>query len=161
MKIEDLLCFELRVCTLCVSQVTPRDIVKMDQICSSKEFIAFLCVCRQKQVQGKLPDISSAYASKPVLRFLILFCVPFCPSLRYPNAEVNPATIPTSCRGEVPQLYLLTITCLLLSSPRPIIMQAVVFKGPLQVALEERPVPQIQDPTDVILKVRYTALCGR
>lgn len=40
-------------------------------------------------------------------------------------------------------------------------MQAVVFKGPLQVALEERPLPQIQDPTDVILKVRYTALCGR
>lgn len=40
-------------------------------------------------------------------------------------------------------------------------MQAVVFKGPLQVALEQRPRPQIQDPTDAILKVRYTALCGR
>lgn len=40
-------------------------------------------------------------------------------------------------------------------------MQAVVFKGPLQVALEERPLPQIHDPTDVILRVRYTALCGR
>lgn len=40
-------------------------------------------------------------------------------------------------------------------------MQCVVFKGPLQVALEERPRPQIQDPTDVVLKVRYTALCGR
>lgn len=39
-------------------------------------------------------------------------------------------------------------------------MQAVVFKGPLQVALEQRPRPQIQAPTDVILKVRYTALCG-
>ncbi|KAJ5195603.1 uncharacterized protein N7498_009041 [Penicillium cinerascens] len=39
-------------------------------------------------------------------------------------------------------------------------MQAVVFKGPLEVALEQRPLPQIQDPTDVILKVRYTALCG-
>ncbi|GES64768.1 zinc-containing alcohol dehydrogenase [Aspergillus terreus] len=39
-------------------------------------------------------------------------------------------------------------------------MQAVVFKGPLQVALEERPIPQIQDPTDVLVKVRYTALCG-
>lgn len=42
-----------------------------------------------------------------------------------------------------------------------IIMQAVVFKGPLQVALEQRPRPQIQASTDVILKVRYTALCGR
>ncbi|KAF7712274.1 Zinc-type alcohol dehydrogenase [Penicillium ucsense] len=39
-------------------------------------------------------------------------------------------------------------------------MKAVVFKGPLQVALEERPRPQIQDPTDAIVKVRYTALCG-
>ncbi|KAL4902114.1 hypothetical protein BDW74DRAFT_67140 [Aspergillus multicolor] len=39
-------------------------------------------------------------------------------------------------------------------------MQAVVFKGPLKVALEERPIPTIQDPTDVIIKVRYTALCG-
>ncbi|KAL2825799.1 chaperonin 10-like protein [Aspergillus cavernicola] len=39
-------------------------------------------------------------------------------------------------------------------------MQAVVFKGPLQVALEKRPIPQIQHPTDVIVKIRYTALCG-
>ncbi|KAJ5564441.1 hypothetical protein N7513_000683 [Penicillium frequentans] len=39
-------------------------------------------------------------------------------------------------------------------------MQSVVFKGPLQVALEERPRPQIKDSTDVIVKVRYTALCG-
>ncbi|KAL4778037.1 chaperonin 10-like protein, partial [Aspergillus varians] len=39
-------------------------------------------------------------------------------------------------------------------------MQAVVFKGPLQVALEQRPIPEIQNPTDVIVKVRYTALCG-
>ncbi|KAJ5991574.1 hypothetical protein N7522_011781 [Penicillium canescens] len=39
-------------------------------------------------------------------------------------------------------------------------MQAVVFKGPLQVALEQRPKPEIQASTDVILKVRYTALCG-
>lgn len=39
-------------------------------------------------------------------------------------------------------------------------MQAVVFKGPLQVALEPRPIPQI-DPTDALVAVRYTALCGR
>ncbi|KAJ5630911.1 uncharacterized protein N7484_011011 [Penicillium longicatenatum] len=39
-------------------------------------------------------------------------------------------------------------------------MQSVVFKGPLQVALEERPRPQIKDAKDVIVKVRYTALCG-
>lgn len=40
-------------------------------------------------------------------------------------------------------------------------MQAVIFKGPVRVALEQRPLPEIQHPTDVILKVRYTALCGR
>lgn len=40
-------------------------------------------------------------------------------------------------------------------------MQAVTFKGKLQVSVEQRPRPSIQDPTDVILKVHYTALCGR
>lgn len=40
-------------------------------------------------------------------------------------------------------------------------MQAVVFKGPSKVVIEQKPIPKIQDPTDVILKVRYTALCGR
>lgn len=40
-------------------------------------------------------------------------------------------------------------------------MRAVVFKGPYKVELEERPIPQIQEPTDIIVKVKYTALCGR
>jgi D-arabinose 1-dehydrogenase-like Zn-dependent alcohol dehydrogenase len=40
-------------------------------------------------------------------------------------------------------------------------MKAVVFHGPYKVAMEERPVPKIQDPKDIIVKVRYTALCGR
>ena len=39
-------------------------------------------------------------------------------------------------------------------------MKAVVFKGPKEVELEERPVPEIRDATDVIIKIRYTALCG-
>ncbi|EKG17278.1 Alcohol dehydrogenase superfamily zinc-containing [Macrophomina phaseolina MS6] len=39
-------------------------------------------------------------------------------------------------------------------------MRAVVFKGPGKVVLEDRPVPKIQDPTDIIVKVEYTALCG-
>ncbi|KAJ9202511.1 hypothetical protein DTO164E3_2951 [Paecilomyces variotii] len=39
-------------------------------------------------------------------------------------------------------------------------MKAVVFHGPKKVALEERPVPKIQDPTDIIVKVSYSALCG-
>lgn len=40
-------------------------------------------------------------------------------------------------------------------------MKSVVFKGVKQVALEDRPKPTIQDQTDIIVKVKYTALCGR
>ncbi len=40
-------------------------------------------------------------------------------------------------------------------------MRAVVFKDVKDVALEDRPVPTIQDPRDAIVKVKYTALCGR
>ncbi|KAF2234397.1 putative alcohol dehydrogenase [Viridothelium virens] len=39
-------------------------------------------------------------------------------------------------------------------------MKAVVFKSPHVVALEDRPVPTIRDPTDILVKVEYTALCG-
>ncbi|KPI44358.1 S-(hydroxymethyl)glutathione dehydrogenase [Cyphellophora attinorum] len=39
-------------------------------------------------------------------------------------------------------------------------MQAVVFKGKLKVAIEQRPIPKIKEPGDIIVKVRYTALCG-
>lgn len=39
-------------------------------------------------------------------------------------------------------------------------MRAIVFKGKHSVAVEDRPIPKIQEPTDVILKVRYAALCG-
>lgn len=40
-------------------------------------------------------------------------------------------------------------------------MKAVIFKGPHRVAVEDRPIPGIVDPTDVVIKVSYTALCGR
>lgn len=40
-------------------------------------------------------------------------------------------------------------------------MRAVVFQEVGKVTVEERPIPRIQDPTDVIVKVQYTALCGR
>lgn len=40
-------------------------------------------------------------------------------------------------------------------------MRAVVLKGVKSVAVEKRPIPTIQDPKDIIVKVRYTALCGR
>ncbi|KIX04293.1 uncharacterized protein Z518_05160 [Rhinocladiella mackenziei CBS 650.93] len=39
-------------------------------------------------------------------------------------------------------------------------MKALVYKGNGQCALEERPVPEIQDPTDVIVKLTYTTICG-
>ncbi len=40
-------------------------------------------------------------------------------------------------------------------------MKAVVFKGKLEVKVEDRPIPQIIDQTDMIIKVKYSALCGR
>jgi hypothetical protein len=40
-------------------------------------------------------------------------------------------------------------------------MKAVVFKGTLDVKIEDRPIPKIVDPTDIIIKVKYSALCGR
>lgn len=40
-------------------------------------------------------------------------------------------------------------------------MKAVVFKGKLDVRIEDRPIPKLIDPTDIIIKVRYSALCGR
>jgi len=39
-------------------------------------------------------------------------------------------------------------------------MRAVVFKGVGQVAVEDRPKPELVHPTDVILKVKVSALCG-
>lgn len=39
-------------------------------------------------------------------------------------------------------------------------MKAIVFKGPHKIALEDRPVPKIQDPKDIIVKVLYSAICG-
>ena len=42
----------------------------------------------------------------------------------------------------------------------PKTMKAVVFDGPGRVSVQERPVPQLQSPKDVIVKVETTALCG-
>ena len=39
-------------------------------------------------------------------------------------------------------------------------MKAVVYKGNGQVALEERPMPQIKESTDVIVKVTCTTICS-
>ncbi|EEY20079.1 S-(hydroxymethyl)glutathione dehydrogenase [Verticillium alfalfae VaMs.102] len=39
-------------------------------------------------------------------------------------------------------------------------MKCVVFDGPKQISVQNRPVPTVRDAKDVIVKVRYTALCG-
>ncbi|KAL2864260.1 putative zinc-containing alcohol dehydrogenase [Aspergillus lucknowensis] len=39
-------------------------------------------------------------------------------------------------------------------------MKALVYQGPNCLALEERPKPSIQDPTDAIVKVTHTTICG-
>lgn len=39
-------------------------------------------------------------------------------------------------------------------------MKAVIFKEPHKVAVEDRPIPTIKEPTDIVVKVIYSALCG-
>lgn len=39
-------------------------------------------------------------------------------------------------------------------------MEAVVFHAPYDIRTEEKPVPKIENPTDVVLKVKYSGLCG-
>lgn len=40
-------------------------------------------------------------------------------------------------------------------------MKAVVFHGPFDVKLEDRPKPVLRDATDAIIKVETAGLCGR
>jgi threonine dehydrogenase-like Zn-dependent dehydrogenase len=42
----------------------------------------------------------------------------------------------------------------------PPTMKAVVLKDAYNVKVEERPTPQIQEDTDVIIKVTMSGLCG-
>ncbi|OAA44902.1 Alcohol dehydrogenase superfamily, zinc-type [Metarhizium rileyi] len=42
----------------------------------------------------------------------------------------------------------------------PLTMRAVVFDGPRRVAVRDRPVPQLKDSKDVIIRVQASALCG-
>jgi hypothetical protein len=42
----------------------------------------------------------------------------------------------------------------------PATMRAVVYKGPYEVAVEDKPYPNLQNDTDCVLKVTTSALCG-
>jgi NADPH:quinone reductase-like Zn-dependent oxidoreductase len=42
----------------------------------------------------------------------------------------------------------------------PATMRAVVYKGPYEVAVEDKPYPRLQNDTDCVLKVTTSALCG-
>ncbi|KAI3336778.1 GroES-like protein [Xylariaceae sp. AK1471] len=42
----------------------------------------------------------------------------------------------------------------------PTTMNAVVFDGPYKVSLQQRPVPKIQEDSDIIVKVHVAGLCG-
>lgn len=58
-----------------------------------------------------------------------------------------------------------SLSCLLTSNllkmpDVPSHMRAVVFKSVGKVVVEDRPMPQIQDPRDVIVKVKAAGLCG-
>lgn len=58
------------------------------------------------------------------------------------------------------KLGIYDLSLLDIMSELPKTMKAVVFLGPYKVATVERETPQLQKSTDVILKVRYSGLCG-
>ena len=39
-------------------------------------------------------------------------------------------------------------------------MRAAIYRGPGDVAVEEVPKPEIREPTDAIVRVTHTAICG-
>jgi len=39
-------------------------------------------------------------------------------------------------------------------------MKALVFRGPGKLALEDKPAPVIKAPTDAIVKITKTTICG-
>lgn len=39
-------------------------------------------------------------------------------------------------------------------------MKALVYRGLNQIKLEDKPKPDIQEPTDAIVKIKYTTICG-
>jgi threonine dehydrogenase-like Zn-dependent dehydrogenase len=39
-------------------------------------------------------------------------------------------------------------------------MRAVIFKGPYKVTVEDRPIPLVQEPTDIVVRTKLSALCG-
>src|SRR5580658_9957896 len=46
------------------------------------------------------------------------------------------------------------------SQPRRTTMKALVYQGPGRKALEQRPMPEIQAPTDAVVKITKTTICG-
>lgn len=46
------------------------------------------------------------------------------------------------------------------STTEPKTMKAVVLKKAFEIVTEERPVPTVEDDTDVVVKVSMSALCG-
>ncbi|RDW83163.1 hypothetical protein BP5796_04654 [Coleophoma crateriformis] len=47
-----------------------------------------------------------------------------------------------------------------LSASKKTTMKAVVYDGPYKISLQDRPIPELQAETDIIVKVKFTALCG-
>jgi alcohol dehydrogenase len=39
-------------------------------------------------------------------------------------------------------------------------MKALVYQGPGKKVLEDRPVPKVKSPTDALVKIRKTTICG-
>ena len=61
---------------------------------------------------------------------------------------------------DLDRTLVLLFEIVIMGSIMPETMRAVVFNGPFEVEVVDKPVPRILAPTDAILKVSATALCG-
>lgn len=39
-------------------------------------------------------------------------------------------------------------------------MKALVYRGLNKIVLEDKPKPEVKEPTDAIVKIKYTTICG-
>ena len=89
-------------------------------------------------------------------QFKIHVVPPLCTSTPYISSSAPPA-LPRTCSSPLSKHRSKVLNTKQMANT----MRAVVFKGPKDVVVEQRPVPKILEATDAVVKVSLTALCGR
>ncbi|KIW11942.1 hypothetical protein PV08_09215 [Exophiala spinifera] len=112
-----------------------------------------------------------SYGRRPTQQIRAAFAGRYCAS--YARSAVNKTSAPTrqpahtaTCQHSTPALHTKNSwsqrSYATVSNDKST-MKALVYKGTGQFALEDKPVPQVQEPTDAIVKGRgflYTTICG-